>query len=44
MDKKGGGDVWRSDGTLEQSRNWSKGGRRNWQRRWVVLFADGELA
>ena len=44
MDKKGGGDVWRSDGTLEHSRNWTKGGRRNWQRRWVVLFTDGELA
>ena len=43
MQKKGGEDVWRSDGTLEQNRSWSKGARRNWKKRWVVLFADGQL-
>ena len=33
--KKGGGG---SDGNL---RNWAKGGRRNWKRRWVVLDRRG---
>jgi hypothetical protein len=44
--EKKGGETFLDEVTQEirKERNFSKGGRRNWKRRWFVLYADGELA
>jgi hypothetical protein len=43
LEKKGGDTHIGSDNVLRKERHYSKGGRRNWKRRWFMLFDDGEL-
>ncbi len=41
--EKKGGQTYVEGNVLHKERHFSKGGRRNWKRRWFVLFSDGEL-
>ena len=43
LEKKGGDTYIDAANVLRKERNYLKGGRRNWKRRWFVLHSDGEL-
>ena len=44
LEKKGGEAFLDGDNALRKERHWEKGGRRNWKRRWFVLYTTGEFA
>ena len=44
MEKKGGDTHLDEDNVLRKERHFRKGGRRNWKRRWFILYSDGALA
>jgi hypothetical protein len=43
LEKKGGVTKVGPDGKVLKERNFGKGGRRNWQRRWFVLLESGHF-
>ena len=43
LEKKGGDTHIDASNVLHKERHYSKGGRRNWKRRWFILFGDGQL-
>ena len=43
LEKKGGVTKVTPDGEVIKERNFSKGGRRNWTRRWFALLESGDL-
>ena len=43
LEKKGGGAYRDANNVLHKERHYQKGGRRNWKRRYFVLYSNGEL-
>jgi hypothetical protein len=44
LEKKGGKTIRGPDNALRKERHYHKGGRRNWKRRYFILYDGGELA
>eukprot|EP01043_Picozoa_sp_COSAG02_P073667 COSAG02_NODE_14418_length_1274_cov_239.740714_1_plen_123_part_01 len=43
LEKKGGHSYRDANDVLHKERHYHKGGRRNWKRRYFVLYSSGEL-
>ena len=41
LEKKGGQHTIDENNIYVKSRNFAKGGRRNWKQKWFVLYEDG---